>query len=239
MDLRDAYRVLKVPPGSSKEAIKKQWRILARINHPDRLEADPALRAVAEVSLAEINEAYALLESLGFPEGQTTARDAGHARSQARDTRTHDYRARPDRSQARDQPRRDSKKPAPNTNERQLCSDGACIGVIDDNGRCKVCGVAPNSCDDDHDHDEDHQATRDEDRKLCADGACVGVIGDNGKCKVCGLGSESDDEADEDDEPDGADHRDEGYESRKLCHDGACIGVIGSNGRCKVCGKAS
>ena len=93
--------------------------------------------------------------------------------------------------------------------QRQLCPDGGCVGVIGDNGQCKVCGrVATNwgdernrglvaSTDDDEDDDdaedegEDHADNVAEpgewsDRKLCPDGGCIGLIGDDGKCQVCG-----------------------------------------------------
>ena len=28
---------------------------------------------------------------------------------------------------------------------RELCSDGGCIGVIGDDGRCRVCGASPSA----------------------------------------------------------------------------------------------
>ena len=86
--------------------------------------------------------------------------------------------------------------------DRELCPDGGCIGVLGDDGRCKVCGtqgtaparatpraarpvpaaaeaapaaaVAPAEVDDD-------------DRELCSDGSCIGLIGPDGRCKVCGI----------------------------------------------------
>lgn len=97
--------------------------------------------------------------------------------------------------------------------QRQLCPDGACVGVIGSDGTCKVCGrAAPNwgdernrglvadavdeDADDDADDDENPAEADDtaepvpgdpdwEERKLCPDEACIGVIGDDGKCKVC------------------------------------------------------
>src|SRR6185503_9834135 len=93
--------------------------------------------------------------------------------------------------------------------QRQLCPDGGCVGVIGPDGTCKVCGrAAPNWGDErkrgliepeDDDDDEDD------------------------------LGDEEDDEAAADADPD--------WEKRKLCPDDACIGVIGAEGTCKVCGK--
>jgi hypothetical protein len=99
--------------------------------------------------------------------------------------------------------------------QRQLCPDGSCVGVIGSDGTCKVCGrAAPNwgderkrgliaeradedASDEDDDEHEDDEDDADEvedqgppdpdwaERKLCPDDACIGVIGDDGKCKVC------------------------------------------------------
>lgn len=94
---------------------------------------------------------------------------------------------------------------------RQLCPDGACVGVIGSDGTCKVCGrAAPNWGDerkrgmvehtDDEHEDDDEDAPEDrgplstsdanadpdwEQRKLCPDDACIGVIGADGTCNVC------------------------------------------------------
>jgi hypothetical protein len=97
---------------------------------------------------------------------------------------------------------------------RRLCPDGACIGVIGEDGRCGVCGrtagaaadpdsdadsVWDSDADSDSDADTDSDTATDAatatatatdsfdpDRRLCPDGACIGVIGSDGKCKVCG-----------------------------------------------------
>src|SRR5262245_3787888 len=97
---------------------------------------------------------------------------------------------------------------------RRLCPDGACVGVIGADGRCKVCGrtddgapqgaigsagQAPVDDDDDGDYEdqddeadaEDAEDGGDEDRRLCSDEACVGLIGPDGKCKICGLPASS------------------------------------------------
>ena len=101
-------------------------------------------------------------------------------------------------------------------NERQLCPDGGCIGLLGEDGRCKVCGkgkkravkaapalaparpaapaaiaVAPEPKIPEDDPAlvaaaTDMAASLVEDRKLCPDGACVGVIGSDGTCTVCG-----------------------------------------------------
>ncbi len=85
--------------------------------------------------------------------------------------------------------------------KRILCSDGACIGVIGPDGKCRECGkpyegVLP----EDHGRQTPEPAgapeasagapqTDDEDwdkRVFCSDGACIGVIGPDGRCKECG-----------------------------------------------------
>ena len=130
--------------------------------------------------------------------------------------------------------------------QRQLCPDGACVGVIGPDGTCKVCGrAAPNWGDErtrglidppDEDDDEDE----DDDDELAAD------VGD-------GHDDDDDDDEHDDDEHDpdnagkgGGDAERSpgasapiGWSSRQLCPDGACIGVIGPDGRCKVCGRAA
>jgi hypothetical protein len=127
--------------------------------------------------------------------------------------------------------------------QRQLCPDGGCVGVIGPDGTCKVCGrAAPNWGDerkrglidppdeDDQDGETDDDEADDEDRQLAA--------GDGGD------GDDYDDE-DDDDGEDGEPDADRPvaappeWGGRRLCSDGACIGVIGLDGRCKVCGRGA
>jgi hypothetical protein len=94
---------------------------------------------------------------------------------------------------------------------RRLCPDGACIGVIGPEGRCKVCGkLDPGAAAADGDVDTDADADAD-----------------------AGADAGADADADADAGTDGAFD-----EERELCPDGACIGLIGSDGRCRVCGRA-
>lgn len=104
---------------------------------------------------------------------------------------------------------------APNTEDafdpssRRLCPDGACVGVIGDDGVCSECGRteaqaaageeaaavppspgapsagAPVEAGPDASVGFDPTS-----RRLCDDGACVGVVGDDGVCRVCGRRSE-------------------------------------------------
>jgi hypothetical protein len=100
--------------------------------------------------------------------------------------------------------------------ERTLCSDEACIGVIGPDGRCNECGkpyagqptgadgepdedlsLEPDNLLDETDTDETEDALDDQerdddgdshwaDRILCRDENCIGVIGPDGRCKECG-----------------------------------------------------
>jgi hypothetical protein len=82
---------------------------------------------------------------------------------------------------------------------RELCPDGACTGVIGEDGRCRVCGLAAGAgagagvgagvgagagagagA-------EAGEEAFDDGRQLCADGACTGLVGADGRCKLCGL----------------------------------------------------
>ena len=102
---------------------------------------------------------------------------------------------------------------------RRLCPDGACVGLIGDDERCKVCGMpagadsgdaqaadsAPTTWDEAKDETDDSTLPRTlgdvahldagegfkPDRRLCSDGTCLGVIdADSGRCNVCGQPAE-------------------------------------------------
>ncbi len=105
--------------------------------------------------------------------------------------------------------------------ERELCSDGSCTGLVGVDGVCKVCGKRGDgaaarkaetrerdgnggerggrSYDDENERmnaDENDAggealADGDDDRRLCPDGNCLGLIGPDGNCKVCGLSAAS------------------------------------------------
>ena len=97
--------------------------------------------------------------------------------------------------------------------QRILCSDESCIGVIGPDGRCKECGlpysgpfdatktetVPPDieEADPEEEINEESEEieTHDtetltdsewEQRTLCSDESCIGVIGPDGLCKECG-----------------------------------------------------
>ena len=63
MTLSQCYAVLEIPPGSSFSDIKRSYRDLVRVWHPDRFEQGSALQLKAQSRLAQINEAYEMLEA--------------------------------------------------------------------------------------------------------------------------------------------------------------------------------
>jgi hypothetical protein len=97
----------------------------------------------------------------------------------------------------------------PDLDNRVLCPDGSCIGVIGPDGLCKVCGK----------HGE---LPVPKPERPAADSAPSAD-----SAPFAGPAADTKDSADE-----SADLRD-----RRLCSDGNCIGVIGTDDRCKVCGK--
>lgn len=129
-------------------------------------------------------------------------------------------------------------------NERKLCADGACVGLIDDDGKCKVCrkpaeGAA--ATEDEEEEDDEIEAS-DADADV-EDEAEEEEEGDDGEDEDDGEEDEDDEEEDDDaevaqDEED-EDDDDDDDDKRTLCSDGACVGVIGDNGKCKLCGKAA
>jgi hypothetical protein len=90
--------------------------------------------------------------------------------------------------------------------DRELCTEGACIGVIGPDGFCKECGrPGPSTSIDPRNQGlrpveevaEEIEAAIAEsalptapedfaDRELCPDGACIGVLGADGRCSECG-----------------------------------------------------
>jgi hypothetical protein len=131
--------------------------------------------------------------------------------------------------------------------QRQLCPDGGCVGVIGPDGTCKVCGRAAVNWGDERKRgllvpDDDGDGTAD----------TAGPDGDDYEDEDDDDGDGDDDDGDDDDEA-GDDDGEDGddapvaaavatavpadWRARRLCPDGACIGLIGLDGRCKVCGR--
>ena len=96
--------------------------------------------------------------------------------------------------------------------QRTLCVDESCIGVIGADGLCRECGLPfTGRLPDEEKQDaftensgetaaENRESETDdyptdaewEQRTLCMDESCIGVIGPDGRCKECGLAYDSD-----------------------------------------------
>jgi hypothetical protein len=112
--------------------------------------------------------------------------------------------------------------------QRELCPDGACVGVIGPSGTCKTCGRAAANW-----GDERNRGLTPLPPPEPSDSDVV----DDGDDDY-----DDDDDIDDDDLPDPpalSAEDDPEWNERKVCSDGACIGVIGDDGRCKVCGSAA
>jgi hypothetical protein len=106
--------------------------------------------------------------------------------------------------------------------DRQLCSDGGCVGVIGPDGVCKACGKpAPNFA-------EARKRAKDAaaDDDVDADDAADDVDESAGQMVPSHVALDNTAEAPDD------------FEQRTLCVDGSCVGVLGDDGKCRVCGKA-
>jgi hypothetical protein len=98
--------------------------------------------------------------------------------------------------------------------QRTLCSDESCIGVIGTDGRCKECGLpyaGPFDAANEESVASDFEEADPED--------------------------EINEEVEEIGEQDTETQTDLEWEQRTLCSDESCIGVIGPDGFCKECGK--
>jgi hypothetical protein len=142
--------------------------------------------------------------------------------------------------------------------QRQLCPDGGCVGVIGPDGTCKVCGRAAQNWGDERKRGLIEPADEPADDVP----APVTAAGDDEDDDEDLEDEDLDDDHDLDegeDEDDGEDDLDDEHEAapleasasasipaapaewgtRRLCPDGSCIGLIGLDGRCKVCRRAA
>ena len=70
-DLRECYRLLEVEPGAPLDEVKRAYRELVKVWHPDRFTHDPKLQRKAQEKLKQINAAYERI-CLGGPIPQAT-----------------------------------------------------------------------------------------------------------------------------------------------------------------------
>ena len=116
--------------------------------------------------------------------------------------------------------------------QRFLCADGSCIGVIGDTGRCNSCGlpIAPGEIAD-FERATGLSLAPELAKALAQDRPDLAEM----LAPAAGQATEpaeNDDRSSQDAPPDSSGVN---LSDRVLCSDGNCIGVIGADGRCKVC----
>jgi tetratricopeptide (TPR) repeat protein len=78
--LEECYRLLEVPHGASAEEIRKAYRLLVNVWHPDRFEHSSELRAAAQQKLQAINLAYERIREAPLAAGGGPPAESGGAR---------------------------------------------------------------------------------------------------------------------------------------------------------------
>jgi hypothetical protein len=63
-----ALRILGLEPGATSDDVKRTYRVLVKVWHPDRFDGDSSMKEAAEAKLKDINSAYKLLCSTPAPE---------------------------------------------------------------------------------------------------------------------------------------------------------------------------
>ena len=103
---------------------------------------------------------------------------------------------------------------------RRLCRDERCIGIIGRDGRCTECGLPGD--DDGPGRTAERDAGSDVPDPVAASVEVAGTAEDHGPEAAAATPGEAD----------------RYWQQRRLCPDGNCIGVLGPDGRCKECGRA-
>ena len=99
---------------------------------------------------------------------------------------------------------------------RRLCPDESCIGIIGPDGRCTECGRLADSVSEQEPSDDRVHPTLDQ-RPDPPPAPSAAETEETGKRP----------------EP----LEDDDWQSRRLCPDESCIGIIGPDGRCTECGR--
>ena len=81
-DIAQYYAVLSIDSAASPETVKKAYRNLAKIWHPDRYVHDSRLKAQAEIEIKKINQAYTAIKSYWELEHNTLKQIPGDSQSQ-------------------------------------------------------------------------------------------------------------------------------------------------------------
>jgi hypothetical protein len=131
MEIRQAFRLLKLDPGAAPEVVKRRYHELAARWHPDRIPAkSPANPSVAE-KMKELNAAYALIRSFYQAHRILFCARCGEANFRPKDVNLEYAACTTCGKQLQRATPRTKKTP---------CGNERCAGTIGSNGRCNYCG---------------------------------------------------------------------------------------------------
>jgi hypothetical protein len=131
MNIRQAFQIFSLDPNSSPEVIKKRYRELSSLWHPDLHASNSRSQALASEKMKEINAAYQAIRlhlqnhiavachHCGTKNRKPLNSNIDHATCSTCGERI--------------------KKPVPKT-RRAPCGNARCAGAIGSNGRCDYCG---------------------------------------------------------------------------------------------------
>lgn len=155
MDIHRAFEILEIQENASLPEIKKAYRDLTQVWHPDRYIGKPRLYEKAQEKMKEINSAYDCIVS--FLENKAKSSQDTHTASPSEDKYV--FLTCPNCQAKNRVPEEystnvrircgrcgfsiyggDSESRETNWSQRTLCCDGDCIGVIKSNGKCSICG---------------------------------------------------------------------------------------------------
>jgi curved DNA-binding protein CbpA len=191
MDTKRYFEILKLDSNASLSEVKQAYRDLVDVWHPDRFSHNPRLQKKAEEELEKINMAYS--EACSFLESEERLRFEAKAEGMARrEAEAKFHEAKAEAAAHREEKTKAKSESDIDWENRVLCADGRCIGIIDRDGRCTECGkTLKESKEKVESHREDHSDYENEhidweNRVLCGNGTCIGIIGPDGRCTECG-----------------------------------------------------
>jgi curved DNA-binding protein CbpA len=77
MNLRKCYELLEIEPGASPEEVRRAYREMMAVWHPDRFAGNPRLRQRAEEKVKAINAAYEQIRSGGSSKSPSAGEPSG------------------------------------------------------------------------------------------------------------------------------------------------------------------
>ena len=89
-DIDQLYEILGLKPGASQDEVKRAYRDLVRVWHPDRFSHDTRLQKKAQEKMGEINRAYERLESFLRGEGYQARQSRHHETAGSRSAKSQD-----------------------------------------------------------------------------------------------------------------------------------------------------